>query len=196
MKLTDSARHGLGVPPPIFEGLDSPGRDSDLLPDNAERWLTWTVKYRHSRPVLDAIPSVTLDDLRAGVARSPVEDPSPDSVEARKRMLHSLEEIMDPSVMDRAQLLLQDIDPKIFAENVRAGLMDASTWPHLRVYLVWCDASVPETVFSSWYLLSQIESGWPSTARGVTNVRFQGANHFVSVPCGDWWHPVLTPYLV
>lgn len=181
MGLLDSARQGLGVPPSIFEGLESPGKESDDLPDPAERWLTWAVNYRHSKSVLDALPSVTLEDLRAGVVHSPVEDPSPDSVEARKRMVHSLEEITDLSVVDRAQLSWLDVNPDIFAENVRASLLDASTWPHLRVYLVWCDASVPETVFSSWYWLSQVESDWPSTARRVTNVRFQGANHFVSV---------------
>ena len=178
--LTDSARHGLGVPPAIFEGLPTPGSDSDLPPDSAERWLTWAVHYRHSKPVLDAFPTVTLDDLRTGVTNSPVETPSPNDVEARKRMLRSLDEIIDTGVIDRGQLLLQDVDPDIFAENVRAGLLDASTWPHLRVFLVWCDASVPETIYSSWYLLSQVDLEWPNTARKITNVRLRGASHFVS----------------
>ncbi|KZT65134.1 hypothetical protein DAEQUDRAFT_731758 [Daedalea quercina L-15889] len=59
--ILDSARHGIGIPPTVMDGLDSPGSDTDIPDKSEERWLSRTVHYAHSRMVLDAFPSVICD---------------------------------------------------------------------------------------------------------------------------------------
>jgi len=188
--ILDSARQGLGVPAAVMEGLDSPGSDTDT-PKPDERWLSWTVFYAHSKPVLDAFPSVIIEDIRTGVAHSPVAAPLPAHTSSKDRMIRELDEIIDPSVFDRAQRLYNDVDAALYGDNVRLALMSASTWPHLRVNLVWCDASVPETVFSAWHLANRVEKDWPKNARSVNVVRFENANHFP-----HWYQPGRTMELL
>ncbi|KAH9937694.1 Alpha/Beta hydrolase protein [Fomitopsis serialis] len=189
--ILDSARQGLGVPAAVMEGLDSTGSDTDIPPEPDERWLSWTVHYAHSKPVLDAFPSVLIEDLRTGVAHSPVAAPLPEHTSSKNRMKRDLDDITDPSVFDRAQRLYNDVDAVLYGDNVRLALMSASTWPRLRVNLIWCDASVPETVFSSWYLANRVEKDWPKNARSVKVVRFENANHFP-----HWYQPGRTMELL
>ncbi|KAH9835551.1 Alpha/Beta hydrolase protein [Rhodofomes roseus] len=187
----DSARQGLGVPAAVMEGLDSPGGGTDMPAESDERWLSWAVHHAHSKPVLDAFPLVTMNDMQAGVAHSSVANPLPQHKAAREHMVRELGEIIDPTVIERAQRLYLEVDTALYGHNVRGALLDASTWPCLQVYLVWCDASMPETVFSNWYLAKQTEENWPRDARSVKVVRFEDANHFP-----HWYQPEDTMALV
>ncbi|KAH9835553.1 Alpha/Beta hydrolase protein [Rhodofomes roseus] len=177
----DCSRHGLGVPRVIMEGLYSPTRDPNIPEEQRHtafgHWVSGY--YAHSPSVLAAFPSVTLDELRQGVSQVPIKDPSPDYVASVVNMsAEELSEITDPAVITSSHPLYYNVDPALCKENLDAALLDASWCPRLRVALVWCDMSVPETIMSTWYLARQVSEHWPASARKVDLVRFEGANHF------------------
>ncbi|KAH9835552.1 Alpha/Beta hydrolase protein [Rhodofomes roseus] len=177
----DSARHGLGVPPAMLAGLRAPARGQDETVDrdnDFEHRLSGY--YAHPPALLDQFASVALDDLRDGLLHCPIADPSsPDYVPSTARMTtQRFGDVTDPNVTKRAHPLFHAVDPRLYQENVQAALWNSTTWPHLRVTLVWCDMSLPETVLSACYLAKQINEEWPQGARKVDVLRFNGANHF------------------
>ncbi|KAH9937693.1 Alpha/Beta hydrolase protein [Fomitopsis serialis] len=176
----DSARHGLGVPPEITEGLRRPARGRDETVDQNNVFQHWLSGYYvHSPPILDSFPSVTLDDLQGGLVHLPITSPSSDYEPSTTRMTHQeFADVTDPDVVKRAHPLYHAVNPVLYKENIQGALWNATTWPHLKVTLVWCDMSPPETVLSAWYLANQVGTNWPRGARKVDVLRFQGANHF------------------
>ncbi|KZT65133.1 hypothetical protein DAEQUDRAFT_697601 [Daedalea quercina L-15889] len=176
----DSSRYGLGVPPALFEGVRRPELRSGSSMDQKQVHLHWLSGYfSHSSSPLDSLCSATLDELRAGLAQSPILDPPVDYQPTAVRMTpQELEEVTDPAVNTRAHPLFHAVDPGIYRNNMQAALWDSTTWPHLKVTLVWCDMSPPETIISAWYITQQIKEEWPKDARKVDVLRFEGANHF------------------
>ncbi|KAH9937692.1 uncharacterized protein B0H18DRAFT_1113494 [Fomitopsis serialis] len=164
-----------------MEGMYSPTRDPKIPAEGKSAAFAHWVSgyYAHSPSLLSSFPSVTLDELRKGIAEAPIRDPPPNRVPSVVNMsAEELAEITDPAVITRSHPLYYNVDPALCKENLDAALLDASTCPRLRVSLVWCDMSPPETVMSTWYLARQIQDLWPSNARKIDVVRFEGANHF------------------
>ncbi|EPT04329.1 hypothetical protein FOMPIDRAFT_44288 [Fomitopsis schrenkii] len=174
-------RHALGVPREIMEGLYFPTRDPNVRPEDKGRvfgnWVSGY--YAHSPAALAAFPSVTLDELRNGLQQRVEENPLPQHVASVARMsAEELADITDPAVLTTSHVAFGNIDPAVYKKHLDAALLDASVWPRVRVSLVWCDMSPPETLLSTWYLANQLATTWPQGARKVDLVRFEGANHF------------------
>jgi len=73
------------------------------------------------------------------------------------RMTHQeFADVTDPDVVKRAHPLYHAVNSVLYEENVQGALWDATTWPHLKVTLGWCDMSPLETVLSAWYLANQV----------------------------------------
>lgn len=184
--IIDSARHGLGVPPEVLEGLRPTVRmresGESMGQNNAyQYWLSGY--YIHSPDTLDSFSSLPLEQFRGGLNVGPMLDPPGVYRPSTARMTPTeYAEIIDPSVITRAHPLFHAVAPEIYWDNVEAALWDSTTWPHLKISIVWCDMSPPETVISAWYLSKRIKEDWPEEARKVDVVRFRGANHFVSSP--------------
>lgn len=168
-----------------MEGLYSPTRDPNVRPEGKGRAFgNWVSGYYvHSPAVLAAFPAVTLDELRQGVQQRAEDTPSPHVASVARMSPENLAEITDPAVLAKSHVAFGNVDAAVYKKNLDAALLDASVWPRVRVSLVWCDMSPPETVFSTWYLANQLTTTWPQGARKVDVVRFEGANHFVS---GIW----------
>ena len=145
-----------------------------------QHWLSGY--YTHSPDTLNSFSSLSLDQFRAGLVVGPALGLSDDDYRPSTARMTPQEyaEITDPSVTTRAHPLFHAVHPGIYWDNVQAALWDSTTWPHLRLTIVWCDMSPPETVISAWYLSKKVKEDWPEGARKVDVVRFQGVNHFVS----------------
>ena len=87
--------------------------------------------------------------------------------------------------MAHSTLAFTRVDPSVYADNMQAALWDRRVWSGLRIVMVWCDATVGPTMYASWYLADMVATRWPEGAREVEFVRFEGANHFVSVVCSS-----------
>lgn len=192
MSCTDSARHGFGVPPEILEGLRPTVRvreSGESMGQNNvyQHWLSGY--YTHSPDTLDSFSSLPLEQFRAGLVVGPVQNLSDDDYRPSTARMTPQEyaEVTDPSVITRAHPLFHAVDPAIYWSNVQAALWDSTTWPHLKMTIVWCDMSPPETVISAWYLSKKVREDWPEGARKVDVVRFQGVNHFVRPICPILW---------
>lgn len=170
--IIDSARHGLGVPPEVLEGLRPTVRmresGESMGQNNAyQYWLSGY--YIHSPDTLDSFSSLPLEQFRGGLNVGPMLDPPGVYRPSTARMTPTeYAEIIDPSVITRAHPLFHAVAPEIYWDNVEAALWDSTTWPHLKISIVWCDMSPPETVISAWYLSKESKKTGPKRPGKLT----------------------------
>ena len=104
-----------------------------------------------------------------------------------------LAELYDLEVMQWSQWFYEVIDPRVYRDHVRDAILGATSrdptgkmiWPGLKVHVLWCDASISDTVYAALVLQAWVRE---AQAKGEgRDVRLQGlenANHFVGDPPG------------
>ncbi|TFY59860.1 hypothetical protein EVJ58_g5515 [Rhodofomes roseus] len=183
--LFDSSGHALGLPTDLAEFIMHPFRDAQIPVEQQgrtfERWVS--EYYAHALPKDAALHSLTYDELKASLVQQPIDNPPPEHVATVDHLSsEQYADVVDPTVTARSHLLyIMVVDRSVYRDVMHDALWDSSVWPGLRVPLIWCDMSVSETVFAAWHFSQQVKENWPRGARKIDIVRFEGANHFVSV---------------
>lgn len=194
-ELVDSSSHAFGTPHELLEPFMHPLRDP-RVPDEQkgaafERWVSGY--YRHAIPPDDTLQSYTFDEVKGLFSENPISDPPPELVATADRLSADQRfEMVDEFVSTRSHFHFLAVDREVYRGIMHDALWNSSVWPKLRVSVLWCDMSVPETALANgWYLPRQLQEDWPQGARKVDVVRFRGANHFVSA-CLLSFFPLLT----
>lgn len=161
-----------------------PLRDPQIPPEKKgpafERWVSGY--YNHAIPPDDTLGSYTFDEVKGLFSDNPVSDPPPEHVATAYRFsAEQRAEIVDDFVTTRSHIYYLGVDRSVYRDITHDALWNSAVWPGLRVSVLWCDMSVPDTVLTNaWYVDRQLRENWPQGARKVDIVRFRGANHFVS----------------
>ena len=181
----DSSSHAFGVPHELLEQFMHPLRDPQVPPEKKgsafERWVSGY--YKHAIPPDDTLGSLTFDEVKGLFSDDPISDPPPEHLPTADRLpAKRRAEIVDDHVTTRSHIYYLGVDREVYGEVMHDALWHSTVWPGLRVSVLWCDMSVPDTVLTNaWYVARQLRDNWPQGARKVDVVRFRGANHFVSV---------------
>lgn len=83
-----------------------------------------------------------------------------------------------------SNLALRQIDPAIYARNLRRALVDTGdVWQNVKALVVWCDMSVVDCIWGAKACADLVaeKHGVGHIQRAIEFIKIEGANHFVSL---------------
>lgn len=190
LAITDTLTYDLVDPSPRVFGAKketrweshNPFYDTSMSRDHLMNFFPGWVSsyYAHSPKMLEAFHTQSREDVCAGCVRTPIAGPPPYQTPSLARMSEQeAARIVSADVILRSHFPQEFFDDKVYENNMRKALCDASVWPNLRIVLLWCDMSVSATLLSVWGILKEYRDVWPTNGRRISAVRMKNANHFV-----------------